>query len=116
MDWTIYLIHFDAPDIRARHYLGITKTDRVERRWQEHAAGRGASLTRRVALTGTPLQIARLWHPADYGLERRLKQRGHAAELCPICHGADPLRTIAPTIPTTEQMRTTNHWTATGWA
>lgn len=88
MRW-VYLIHLDSPlgsDRKtAQHYLG--SADDVAARLALHRSGRGAKLLAAAVARGIGFQVVRLW-PGDRALERQLKQRGHAARLCPVCAGA----------------------------
>ena len=81
-DGTIYLLHFDAPFGHAQHYLGWAK--HLDARLQHHERGTGANLLRHVRNAGIGWQLSRTWQGDRY-LERRLKNRGGAARLCPIC-------------------------------
>jgi hypothetical protein len=90
----VYLLHFDQPYIgqrrnpaarktqRAQHYIGTARS--VEKRLKEHRAGRGARLLQVVTGAGITVQLARTW-PGGRHVERYLKDRKHAARLCPIC-------------------------------
>ena len=84
VEGTVYLLHFDRPYHHARHYIGFA-TD-LDRRMEEHRAGRGARLMAVIASAGIGFVVARTW-PGDRKLERRLKNY-HGPRLCPIC-GAD---------------------------
>ena len=79
---TVYLLHFDEPYKHARHYLGYTGN--LELRVAEHRNGTGARLMRAVVEAGISFVVARTWE-GDRAFERRLKQRGSAVRLCPIC-------------------------------
>lgn len=79
---TIYLLHFDAPFGHARHYLGWSAN--LEGRLRHHERGTGATLLRHVADAGISWKLARTW-AGDRHLERRLKNRGGHARICPIC-------------------------------
>jgi hypothetical protein len=87
----IYLLHFDAPfgpgggangRGTAKHYLGWAAN--LDRRLAHHAKGTGAVLTRHVASAGIGWMLARTW-AGDRFLERRLKNQGGRARLCPVC-------------------------------
>src|SRR5215510_1113752 len=80
----IYLIHFDQPYKRARHYMGFT--DDLEERLSRHRAGNGARLMEVVTAAGITWRVARTWQ-GDRKLERRLKSRKEAPRLCPVCSG-----------------------------
>jgi hypothetical protein len=84
---TVYLLHFDKPYRHAGHYLGWTEGE-LSDRIAAHLCGRGARLLAVVVASGISFDLARVW-PGDRHLERRLKKRGGAARLCPLCreHG-----------------------------
>lgn len=83
----LYLLHFDEPIRRARHYLGICRSDRLEKRMREHQGGYGARLTSRLVNHGLGFALARVIANASRDDERRLKRAGHFDRLCPICSG-----------------------------
>lgn len=82
MDGTVYLLHFDAPFGHARHYLGWASN--LDARLEHHERGTGANLLRHVRAAGIGWSLARTWQ-GDRHLERRLKNRGGAARVCPVC-------------------------------
>jgi hypothetical protein len=86
---TCYLLHFDAPFGHARHYLGWASPGNLAGRLAHHAAGSGSNLLRHVAKAGIGWELTRTW-PGDRNLERRLKNRGGHARLCPACSPARP--------------------------
>jgi len=79
---TVYLLHFDEPFGHARHYSGWASN--LEGRLRHHERGTGANLLRHVRNAGIGWTLARTW-TGDRNLERRLKNRGGAARLCPLC-------------------------------
>jgi hypothetical protein len=92
---TVYLLHFAVPYVPAyqepgkrpqcaQHYLGWS-SDLVTR-LTAHTNGTGANLVRVINEAGISWELARLWE-GDRFLERRLKNRGGRARLCPICRG-----------------------------
>lgn len=85
MNGTVYLLHFDEPFGHARHYLGWARN--LDARLAHHKRGTGANLLRHVAAAGIHWRLARTWR-GDRHLERRLKNRGGASRICPICHEA----------------------------
>lgn len=91
----IYLLHADVPAGRSRHYLGVTRADRLRDRLHEHTHRRGASLTAELARRNSVLILARLWSDASWDLERRLKNQGNHKRLCPVCLKADPSAGLA---------------------
>jgi predicted GIY-YIG superfamily endonuclease len=80
----VYLICFDHPYRHARHYMGWTTA--LNARLQAHAAGRGARLMEVITAAEIGFTLARTWQ-GTRNLERRLKNRGGHARLCPICQG-----------------------------
>jgi predicted GIY-YIG superfamily endonuclease len=89
------LLHFAKPISErhtAQHYIGWTP--HLYGRIQQHLAGRGARFTQVARERGIPFVIAAAW-PGDRNYERRLKNKKHAARLCPICRQArDPQQTV----------------------
>lgn len=86
MPWIVYLLHFDRPLGKARHYIGITRADQYERRMRDHARGRASRLTRAVTEAGISIYVAHLWNTDDPNLERRLKRQHRAQHWCSYCH------------------------------
>lgn len=78
----VYLIHFSEPYKHAQHYLGYTAN--LDRRLAEHRHGHGARLLEVIDGAGIPWTLARTWD-GGRDLERRLKNRHGARQLCPIC-------------------------------
>jgi hypothetical protein len=81
---TVYLLHLDPPYKHARHYLGWASAGNLGYRLAHHAAGSEANLLLHAAKAGGSWRIARTW-AGDRHLERRLKRRGGAARVCPVC-------------------------------
>lgn len=100
---SIYLYHLDAPldpahPRRPRHYLGfcelgnLAERDRVHRRgerWTHDQNGKtvatGAARFLQVAgERGIGFGLVRTWR-GTRAEERRLKQCGHAPDMCPLC-------------------------------
>ena len=79
----VYLIHFETNYHHARHYLGWTNN--VERRVTEHKNNMGARLLEVINEAGIAWEVVRIWHDGDRTLERRLKDRHKASQLCPVC-------------------------------
>ena len=101
---TTYLIHLESPvgndRHQASHYLGSACD--VSARVARHRSGKGARLLAAAVERGIGFAVVRLWD-GGRGLERQLKQRGHAAELCPVCSGdAAYRRAAAATLPLAE--------------
>jgi len=81
---TIYLIHFDQKLAHAQHYIGLA--DDLDARLERHRAGNGARLMEVITDAGIGWEVARTWS-GNRRLERQLKNRKHAALLCPVCAG-----------------------------
>lgn len=79
---TCYLLHFSEPYKHAQHYLGYARD--LDRRLAAHRAGHGARLLEVIDQAGITWELARTWD-GDRRLERRLKNRHDARQLCPIC-------------------------------
>ncbi len=90
----VYLLHFiskrgkdrrgeHARHQHAGHYVGYT--DNLAQRLAEHRAGRGAVLTRVIGEAGLSFLVVRTWGGATLVDEQRVKNRGGAAKLCPLC-------------------------------
>lgn len=84
MSRIVYLLHFDPPFKHAQHYIGVTRNS-LARRLRDHLTGRGANLTRHAKRAGCLMILTRIWPAADFGLEVRLKKRGGASRICPVC-------------------------------
>lgn len=101
--YTIYLLHFERPIGRVRHYLGITRTDRLAARLREHAHRRGAALTAALAGRNHEMIVAGTWDARSFADERRMKDRGKYSRLCGVCRGDvqddDLLRVPCPDLP-----------------
>lgn len=81
----LYLLHFDQPVGRKQHYLGCTTEDRLGDRLREHAAGKGASLTKRVLDAGVPIYLARVFPEMSWEREKIVKVQSHFNKICPLC-------------------------------
>lgn len=84
---TVYLIHFERPVRHAQHYIGWTGLELLDTRIERHRAGNGSKLMAHVEGLGIGWSVARTWE-GDRGMERRLKKRRNARELCPVCKEA----------------------------
>lgn len=92
----VYLLHFDQPyqgkptrpdakRVAARHYIGLTVD--LGARLARHAEGGGAKLLRAVKAAGIGWRVVAWYKTDDAGrLERQLKDRKNAAQLCPVCN------------------------------
>lgn len=86
---TVYLLHFAEPignpanrRAMAQHYIGWTSEP--AKRMDRHAAGNGAAIMRAVHARHIRVELARTWS-GTRTLERQLKRRKNARQLCPIC-------------------------------
>lgn len=82
---TVYVLHFTPPHGRFQHYIGITKSGRLDKRIHEHLAGRGAALVRRAVDAGCEVWLGHSFLTADPSDERKLKDRHGARAVCSIC-------------------------------
>lgn len=93
-----YLLHFDEPFYgqrqnpdgkkvpMARHYLGWSE-DLITRLRAHSGRSDCARLVLAAKDAGIGWQLARVWTETTRFDERRLKNRGGRARLCPICLG-----------------------------
>lgn len=103
----IYLLHFDPPVGKSRHYLGSCKDDRLDQRMREHALGTGATLTREAVKRGARIYLARTLPGLDHRVEKNLKTRADFKRMCPLCcpvlahlaHSYEPINTGRPEQP-----------------
>jgi len=84
-DFTIYLLHYDHKLGRVHHYLGITRSERLQTRLDEHASKVGSRLTHQLASLNQRFYVARLWTNASPALEKRLKASANLKRSCKIC-------------------------------
>lgn len=82
MNSIVYLIHFDRKHYKAQHYLGWTVD--LAKRTEQHRNGTGAKLLKFITAQGIGWTVVRTWR-GNYILERKLKSRKKARELCPTC-------------------------------
>jgi predicted GIY-YIG superfamily endonuclease len=85
----VYLLHFLRPLAHARHYLGFSEN--LDKRLTDHLCGQGARLMEVCFERGIEWKLARTWQ-GNRELERRLKRRHGAADICPLCSGNAALR------------------------
>lgn len=82
---TVYLLHFSKPLGHAQHYIGVTALADVEQRLELHRQGRGARICAKAVEAGAELLLARVWEGVPRYTELKLKNRGGARRLCPLC-------------------------------
>lgn len=78
-----YLIHFDENFKHARHYSGYTLD--LEKRLNEHRAGRGAKLLKAVNGAGIGWRVVRVWLDGR-GREKFIKRCKNNPRFCPVCN------------------------------
>lgn len=83
----VYLIHWDHPDGRTRHYTGYTSVG-VEKRFGRHAKGYGCATTRTFLKAGYVPSLARVWGDSAVMKERKVKNS--AKRYCPLCKPTTP--------------------------
>lgn len=84
----IYLLHFSHRVGHAQHYIGWAMEGGLFKRLAQHESGNGRAtpLIRALIASGGRFRLARVWD-GDRHMERRLKRRKGARQLCPICRG-----------------------------
>jgi len=96
--YTVYLLHWASDGLEAHHYVGITTKDRLPERMREHASGRGANLTARLASEGQPFALAKVWYTSNPDFENKVHRLGACLKFfCPVCQGNTPISTHRPT-------------------
>lgn len=80
----IYLLHFSKRFKHAGHYIGFCEDGNLEARLERHKSGHGANLLKHVFAAGIEVKVAKTWEGSK-NFERKLKKRGSAFRLCPIC-------------------------------
>ena len=83
--YVVYLIHFEQPVQRKRHYIGSTTVKGFDSRMRAHSEGYGANLTRAAFKKGVPFHLVATWWAPSREFEKDLKLRSHANGLCPLC-------------------------------
>lgn len=81
----VYVLHFTQPVGHARHYVGFTSKDDVSERLAYHRAGRGSRLIKALIEQGGDFELVKVWKHASRNFERRLKEGGSGARVCPCC-------------------------------
>lgn len=69
--------------VAVEHYIGRARD--VVRRFEEHATGKGAALTRAWQERGIPFVVARVWEGVNSAHERRMKNTKPYWTMCPRC-------------------------------
>jgi hypothetical protein len=95
---TLYLIHFIQPLAHARHYFGFSEHLEERLHWHRTGSpGKASALMRAVYLAQIDWQVAATWDGTRL-LERRVKNWGSLARICPICCGvpavAEPIKLV----------------------
>jgi hypothetical protein len=83
----VYLIHFHAPLLNSRHYVGwVSSPDGYEARMAEHKRGAGAKILAELVRRGIGWDVVRVWPEGDRKLERRIKNHKNIPlYYCPLC-------------------------------
>jgi len=81
----VYLICFNRPYRRVRHYAG--STDHIAPRMKEHARGHGARLMEVITEAGIRWQLVAVWKGGRKE-ERLFKNQKNSARYCPVCRPA----------------------------
>lgn len=92
--YVCYLLHFDPPIGRVRHYLGSTLTHTLRTRLRRHRAGTASALTAEAVKRGVTIRLAYIWPAETRAVEKELKLKGRFANVCPYCraeHAGHPM-------------------------
>ena len=84
----VYLLHISPPYRHARHYIGYTEREVMERVHDHFGSGRGrqSPLVRAAIAAGCTVVIARIWPDGDRALEQKFKKWRKGPLLCPKCN------------------------------
>jgi predicted GIY-YIG superfamily endonuclease len=85
----IYLLHFERAYHHAKHYIGSTSD--LETRLADHRNGQVARLLQVINDAGISWSVVRTWKGSRL-VERKIKQRKQAPDLCPICAGEKAMK------------------------
>lgn len=83
--FVLYLIHIDAGDAGADHYLGITRRARLPLRIKEHKVGRGAARTKRARDEGRCFALAAIFPAWSFAEEATALKTWNLPARCPQC-------------------------------
>lgn len=88
----VYLLHFETPYKHARHYLGWSTAEGLDRRVATDLGGRcdAPRLMQVIAAAGISARLVRTWPGATRAEERRLKNKRNTPHLCPVCNPGGP--------------------------
>lgn len=81
----VYVLHFDPPFRRARHYVGFTDQADIADRFLEHVNGRGSPLVKAAVAAGSRVEIAHVFVDGDRTFERRIKRSTDVSRWCRLC-------------------------------
>jgi len=81
---SVYLLHLHPAYQHARHYLGWTEGEPIER-LRIHLSGQGSPLIRAVVAGGGTAILVRVWEGETRKFERMLKDRHYSPKLCSVC-------------------------------
>ena len=85
--YIVYVLHFDRPVGPARHYIGITRRERLAQRMHDHQGTSASWLTAKAAKLGIGFTLAKTFDAESHADEQRIKRAGHFDKICPICRG-----------------------------
>ncbi|MCB9053359.1 MAG: endonuclease [Lewinellaceae bacterium] len=82
----VYIVHFERPLHHARHYVGqVDRPEQLEKRIQEHRAGRGARILEACNQRKILYRVVRTFK-GGRTKERALKNRKETPRYCPVCN------------------------------
>lgn len=84
----VYLLHFEEPVGRSKHYVGSTLAHALRTRLRRHRAGTGAALTAEAVRRGIGIRLAYVWPASSRDDEKAVKARYRMNNVCPYCRAA----------------------------
>lgn len=81
----VYMLHFEKPVGRARHYVGSAEPHAFRARLRRHKAGTGAALTSEAVKRGIGMRVAHIWTADSRAREQEIKAAGKFSRHCVYC-------------------------------
>lgn len=84
----VYMLHFERPVGRARHYVGSAQASAFRARLKRHKAGTGAALTSEAVKRGIAMRVSNIWPAETRAREQEIKAAGKFSRHCVYCRAA----------------------------
>lgn len=94
--YVVYMLHFERPIGKARHYVGSTESPALRARIKRHKSGGGAALTSEAVRLKIPMRIAHIWTAQSRAREQEIKAAGKFSRHCVYCRAERRGEPFAP--------------------